>query len=1023
MPLRTIAILCIVLVFSTVSLVNSQPAQGDWIVVGEEVVENRTITLDGSLFVKSGSSLTLRGVTLMFSSSYMGQYGISAEPGSSLFIYNSTIIPTDERYGPVLTVTDAKFVMKNSRLQGSTGSGDRGEWFSISRADSVVIEDSTIMMFNYNATRTLHLAMWGVESAIGLRDLSNAVIRNNVILPGGNVKLYLFLKGSHNTTMVGNSIEFSDLILEGTWNSCISGNNLGLRGGSGLVIYVGCGNNIVDNNTFSALSEYGGICRAFSLISSPYPNAFTNNVIKGSIYDREGDSFPDGMGFLTGVLISQSSNAIIANNSLIQFPIGEPSHNEAMQVYRSDSNLILNNFINSTNSGIILFASSGNTLKGNSVLNSGRGIGLYYSSDNNVIENNTMEDNLVNMVFDDASNNTVRVNVFGASERQGYDDSSNSWGRNYWSDYTGEDRGDGIGVVSYRIPPNGSDDEPLVNRLSLTSVPVPPLKTVPFEDVFLDMPPSVDRIFLPYNRTLRDQVITLTGSGGINLQEGDSLTLENITLVAAPSKILQQYTFYVGSGASLSIHRSKVIGGEKGPAIQFTVEKGGKLVIKDSELYNLGCPWTQEGAGIGLHSTDVLIENNIIVGSKQAMEIMGASDARIANNTISKCLFGIFIGGMQNSTIIGNTITEVAHKSFVIQASFNSVVVGNTMSEVWGFIGNNNAAWAFKGGQPIVFENNTILNYMGGFPGELGADFFPPKVAIVKPTQGECLGGVVNTAISAEDEESGLERVDLYIDEVFTWSFTQAPYQMELDTTEIGDGPHQVKAMAFDREGNERSEEIKVTIDNTVPKLAIVSPKEGDSLVETIEIAFMVSDVNLGKVLLQIDNTTYDVTTGTPFSWDTATVADGPHTITMTATDMAENVASTSITAITVNVEREAARTLAQAAKVKVESATRDAFWSADARALLTQAVSEYSEATEAFGGWNFDEVTIHAQNAVSIIDEAYAAETSFRTLIGAGLSGLVIALAVLTTFFYRRRHRSPAAIIKKYTAQKNTHV
>jgi len=978
-------------------------------------MENRTITLDGNLLVMRGSSLTLRGVTLIFRSSHIGQYGISAEPGSSLFIYNSTIIPTDERYGPTLTVTDAKFVMKKSRLQGSTGSGNMGEWFNISRADGPIIENSTIMMFEYNATRTLHLATLGVESAIGLRDLSNAVIRNNVILPGGNVKLYLFLERSHNTTMTGNSIEFSDLILEGTWNSSISGNNLGLRGGSGLVISVGCGNNIVDNNTFSALSEYGGICRAFSLVSSPFPNAFTNNVIKGSIYDREGDSSPDGMGFLTGVLISQSSNAVIANNSLVQFPIGEPSHNEAIQVYRSDSNLILNNYINSTNSGIILFASSGNTLKGNSMHNSGRGIGIYYSSDNNVIENNTVEDNLVNMVFDDASNNTIRLNVLGASERQGYDDSSNYWSRNYWSDYVGEDRGDGIGVASYRIPPNGSDDEPLVNRPLLTPVPVPPLKPVPFEDVFLDMPPSVDRIFLPYNRTFRDQAITLTGSGGVNLQEGDSLTLENVTLVAAPSRILSQYTFHVGPGASLFIYNSKVMGGEKGPAIQFTVENGGNLVIKDSELYNLGCPWTQEGAGIGLHSTDALIENNIIMGSKQAMEIMGASDARIANNTISKCLFGIFVGGVQELTMIGNTITEVAHKSFVIQASFDSVIVGNTISEVWAFIGNPFAAWSFKGGQPIVFENNTILNYMGGFPGELGADFFPPKVAIVKPTQGEYLGGVVDTAVSAEDEESGLERVDIYIDEVFTRSLTQAPYETELDTTESEDGPHQLKAVAFDREGNERSDEIKVTTDNTVPMLAMTSPKEGDALVETVEIAFTVSDENLEEVLLQIDNTTYEVTAGTPFSWDTATVVDGPHIIVMTATDMAGNIASTSVAVFTVNVEREAAQALVQEAKVKVESATRDTFWNADARALLTQAVGEYSEATEAFGGWNFDGATVHAQNAVSIIAEAYAAEISFRTLVGAGLSGLVIALAVLITFFYRKRHRPTAAIIKKY--------
>jgi parallel beta-helix repeat protein len=202
-----------------------------------------------------------------------------------------------------------------------------------------------------------------------------------------------------------------------------------------------------------------------------------------SLKAREGGGWTTG-GFKTGVLISLTSNAIIANNSFIDFPIGDTAHNEVIQVYRSDNNLILNNYINSSNNGIILFASSNNTLKGNRVLSSGRGIALYYSSSDNIVENNILINNSVNIILDNAQNNTIRMNSFSTHERQGYDDSDNLWSHNYWSDYTGrDDDGDGIGDTPYAIHPKGLDHTPLMSFL-LAPVSVPPLKPVPFEDVW-----------------------------------------------------------------------------------------------------------------------------------------------------------------------------------------------------------------------------------------------------------------------------------------------------------------------------------------------------------------------------------------------------------------------------------------------------------------------------------------------------------------------------------------------------------
>lgn len=92
-------LLCLVLLSLTLfSAMNAptataQPSQGDWIVTGVEVVENENIVLGGNLMVKGGGGLTLRNTTLKMNVQYDGQYGISVEPGASIFIYDSIITP------------------------------------------------------------------------------------------------------------------------------------------------------------------------------------------------------------------------------------------------------------------------------------------------------------------------------------------------------------------------------------------------------------------------------------------------------------------------------------------------------------------------------------------------------------------------------------------------------------------------------------------------------------------------------------------------------------------------------------------------------------------------------------------------------------------------------------------------------------------------------------------------------------------------------------------------------------------
>ena len=717
--LFTVVLLNMLLVFSAVSPVHAQPAQGDWVITGQVVAENETIALDGNLVVKSGGSLTLRNVILTVNSSDTAQYQISAEPGSSFCIYDSTIMPSDERYAPSFSINGAKFVMKDSEIRGIAAQGwesikkkTRTDWgFSVSDVDAPLIEGNKITAVNMD------------KATLQFSNVRDAVINNNVIESEGKVNLHLRFDNLHNSVIMGNHLVVSFFRLERSWNNHIANNTVDVKGWStvGLMITNGSGNNLIDNNTFNAVPEYGSICTAFRLVNTTFPNAFINNVIKGS-------SRPEGgAGFITGILISQASNAIIANNRFVDLPTGV-SDLEAMQIYRSDSNLILNNHIEGANSGIILFASAGNSLMGNQVSKSGRGIGLYYSSDNNMVENNTLEDNFVNIVFDDAQNNTIRANTFGPYEqRQGYDDSDNLWSRNYWSDYTGKDRGDGTGDAPYSVSPQGADNEPLISKPSPAPALVPDLKPVPFKPFEWESFYFVDAngISVTPKGQIRDKVLKLRGN--LTIEEGMSLTLENVTLTAVPGK-LAGYAIFVKSGASLYIYGSKVICGERGPAIQIIVEKGGKFIIKDSELHNLGSPGTEVGPAIRILADGVVIENNIITGSKGVIADSNLRDIRIVNNTVSKCLNGIHSwSSVENCIIAGNKISEVVHGSIDLGGTVsNSTIAENTLSDVWGAI-----TWPGE-----TLGDNEILNYMGGFPSKLTFRYLrisPTEVVVGEP--------------------------------------------------------------------------------------------------------------------------------------------------------------------------------------------------------------------------------------------------------------------------------------------------
>ena len=110
--------------------------------------------------------------------------------------------------------------------------------------------------------------------------------------------------------------------------------------------------------------------------------------------------------------------------------------------------------------------------------------------------------------------------------------------------------------------------------------------------------------------------------------------------------------------------------------------------------------------------------------------------------------------------------------------------------------------------------------------GPFVVDNTPPAVEIVKPRAGETLRGRSELLVSVVDEVSGVERVELGYTEAGEWRplAEQEPDAGEVrgfwQTEACEPGGCQLRALAFDRAGNESSHVIGVTIEPPVPTSA-----------------------------------------------------------------------------------------------------------------------------------------------------------------------------------------------------------
>lgn len=192
--------------------------------------------------------------------------------------------------------------------------------------------------------------------------------------------------------------------------------------------------------------------------------------------------------------------------------------------------------------------------------------------------------------------------------------------------------------------------------------------------------------------------------------------------------------------------------------------------------------------------------------------------------------------------------------------------------------------------------------------GTANVDTVPPTAAITSPTGGSA-SGTVSVQVDARDD-TGVARVELLANGRPIGSDDSAPYSFAWDTTGVADGSVTLSAVAYDERGNTGlSSPVTVKVSNaaatlvatdaTPPSVAILSPSSGLQVNGAVTItASARDDGGLAWVQIAIDGTVVASTTkeSLSYKWNTRKERAGAHTITLSASDKAGNVATTSVT-------------------------------------------------------------------------------------------------------------------------------
>lgn len=102
----------------------------------------------------------------------------------------------------------------------------------------------------------------------------------------------------------------------------------------------------------------------------------------------------------------------------------------------------------------------------------------------------------------------------------------------------------------------------------------------------------------------------------------------------------------------------------------------------------------------------------------------------------------------------------------------------------------------------------------------VAGDTTPPSVSVTNPSVKDTVSGTIDVQANASDGETGIDRVEFYVDNQLLGADYSEPYSYSWDTTANPEGDHDVKVIAYDGAGNSAEGKIwPVYVDNMLPSV------------------------------------------------------------------------------------------------------------------------------------------------------------------------------------------------------------
>lgn len=181
-----------------------------------------------------------------------------------------------------------------------------------------------------------------------------------------------------------------------------------------------------------------------------------------------------------------------------------------------------------------------------------------------------------------------------------------------------------------------------------------------------------------------------------------------------------------------------------------------------------------------------------------------------------------------------------------------------------------------------------------------------PAVAINNPANGSIITESITIEASANDA-SGIARVEIWLDGQLVATRTAAPYTHPWDTAATPDGAHEIKVVAYDQAGRSNQQISNVTFTRGVlppdlegpqlsnPAFAGAALANGMTLTSNGNLTVSASDQSgISRIELLLDGQALAIATGSGGNYsmtlDLSQIANGPHTLTLRATDSLGNI-------------------------------------------------------------------------------------------------------------------------------------